>query len=318
MLDSDFIKEIAETSTMDLFLILDDQQDLYTEEEIAAIRKEANSRKDLYRLQGSPKDNRLTCIVCEKKIGFFMLSQECQDGLICFDCYNQLGFYDCNDGHKNLTLAEIEEAGKKELELYNEIQLMQITDDVCPAAKFDDESEQMILSDDESVFTLNEPQLNYPYKFELFSYRQIISFELIENGENIASGGVGRALVGGLLFGDVGAVVGANTRGYTQECVEMKVKITVKDYRSPAFYIPLIAQKTSKKSWKYKERQKMAHDIISKLQIIASSQKQSEQRVNVEGKIDKFQEIREYKALLDEGLISQAEFNKKKKELLGL
>lgn len=33
--------------------------------------------------------------------------------------------------------------------------------------------------------------------------------------------------------------------------------------------------------------------------------------------IDKFDEIRKYKELLDEGIISQEEFDKKKKELLG-
>ena len=37
-----------------------------------------------------------------------------------------------------------------------------------------------------------------------------------------------------------------------------------------------------------------------------------------QNKVDAFEEIRKFKQLLDEGIISEAEFNMKKKELLGL
>src|SRR5690606_10900120 len=46
---------------------------------------------------------------------------------------------------------------------------------------------------------------------QIYNYSDIVNFELLEDGESIASGGLGRALVGGALFGGVGAIVGGVT-----------------------------------------------------------------------------------------------------------
>lgn len=57
----------------------------------------------------------------------------------------------------------------------------------------------------------------------------------------------------------------------------------------------------------------MAQNILSKLQLITNS---SNNKKSVSE--DKFDEIRKYKALLDDGIISQEDFENKKKELLKL
>ena len=46
---------------------------------------------------------------------------------------------------------------------------------------------------------------------QIYSYDDIIDFELLEDGTSVASGGLGRALVGGALFGGAGAIVGGVT-----------------------------------------------------------------------------------------------------------
>ena len=171
----------------------------------------------------------------------------------------------------------------------------------------------MILANHVFVYVTADPQRKRPENYTLFSYDQIVSFELLENGESVASGGIGRAALGGVLFGGVGAVVGASTRSYKSVCEELKIKVTVKDYKDPAFYIPLIAVQASKISSVYKERMKMAQNILSKLQLITSA---DTHRKSVS--TDKFEEIKKYKILLDEGIISQEEFECKKKELLNL
>lgn len=46
---------------------------------------------------------------------------------------------------------------------------------------------------------------------KIYKYSDIVDYELLEDGESITKGGLGRAVVGGALFGGVGAVVGGVT-----------------------------------------------------------------------------------------------------------
>ena len=42
----------------------------------------------------------------------------------------------------------------------------------------------------------------------IYNYSDIVSFELLEDGENITKGGICMAVAGGVLFGNAGAIVG--------------------------------------------------------------------------------------------------------------
>lgn len=69
----------------------------------------------------------------------------------------------------------------------------------------------------------------------IIPYEKIISFEVLQNSHQVASGGLGRAVVGGLLFGGAGAVVGAVTGKSTsvEERQSIKVNITLDNPASP-------------------------------------------------------------------------------------
>ncbi len=257
------------------------------------------------------------CANCRKEMGMFNGKVQVKDKeYFCNACWEKAGFNtwgDLMDKPFMYTSREIISMikGNKDHDL--NIMNFVVTSDICPSAKFNDDTRKMILADHVFVYTTNDPQKKRPDNYTMFSYDQIVSFELLENGESVASGGVGRAALGGILFGGVGAVVGASTRSYKSVCEELKIKVTVKDYKDPAFYIPVIVLETNKSSSVYKERMKMAQNILSKLQLITNS---SNNKKSVSE--DKFDEIRKYKALLDDGIISQEDFENKKKELLKL
>jgi len=158
---------------------------------------------------------------------------------------------------------------------------------------------------------------------KVYSYSDLLDFELIENGESVAKGGLGRAVVGGVLFGGIGAVVGGVTgkRKTSDKCTSLKIKITTKDISKPTCYINLISSTVAKTSSTYKTEYKNAQEILSILQIICK-QVESEtasivttSQPTTDSNAD---EIRKYKELLDDGIITQDEFNAKKKQLLGL
>ena len=180
------------------------------------------------------------------------------------------------------------------------------TSEPADFAKFDDNSRQMILS-------ANIHKVYEPSHYTLFNYDQLVDFELIEDGSSVANGGLGSAVVGGLLFGEMGAIVGAaaGRRKIKPMCESLCIKLTVKDFTYPTFYINLITDKIKKSSFKYKSIMKRAQEVLSQLQLVVNSQSENQS-------VDATDEIRKYKALLDDGLITQEEYEIKKNELLGL
>jgi len=156
-----------------------------------------------------------------------------------------------------------------------------------------------------------------------YSYDDIVDFELIEDGTSISKGGLGRAAVGGLLFGGVGAIVGGVTGGKKakQKCTSLMVKITVNNLSAPTEYIKLITTPTDKSSFTYKAAFQSAQEIVSLLQLICNqrdNEKIVEQATTSAQELSTADEIRKFKSLLDEGIITEEEFLAKKRQLLGL
>ena len=256
------------------------------------------------------------CIVCGKNIGFMDITEKCMDGHICKECYHKMGFEVFSYSHSKCTFEQLKEEGTKEKARVETIKQLNITDDICKAAKFDDISRQMIVSDDRGIFMWQNPQKDFAYKYALISYDQIAGFELIEDGKTIVNS-VGRAVVGGVLFGGAGAVVGALSAEQKQICNELKIKLTLKDCKESVAFITLISGKEYKNGAVYKQRAEMAQKILAKLQQVSTSSAKKENTPLPTSANDPFIEIRKFKALLDEGIITQEEFNQKKKELLG-
>lgn len=111
------------------------------------------------------------------------------------------------------------------------------------------------------------------HKDGIYSYNDLINFDLLEDNTAITSGGVGRALVGGAIFGRVGAVVGGITGPKkSKKIVEhLVVKITVNDFNKPCIMIPLLSKPASIDSKEYREAFRTAHIIISTLDLISKN-----------------------------------------------
>lgn len=158
-------------------------------------------------------------------------------------------------------------------------------------------------------------------KAEVFQYDQIISFDLIENGNSIISGGTGSAIAGGLLFGEVGAVVGGVTanRKTAELCTLLKIKITFRNCQRQSIDITFIENKNGlpKNSYEYRTKYELAEGMITALQVAVDKVKQSETLPKA-SVISTADEILKFKSLLDAGIITEEEFQAKKKQLLGI
>ncbi len=291
------------------------------------------------------------CMICGNKIGTLSSKVTLANGYICKNCAKEMGADDLESkvlrDNKNMSLADLKSLIAAKQEEIAQVESFQPTLKISEMAQFDDVNRRMILSSHTHI-------VYSPKVYTVLGYDQILDFELIEDGKSVAKSGLGRAVVGGILFGEAGAIVGATTRHKQDEiCNEMTLKITVRgaaDY--PAFYMYLITTETKKSSLSYKAIAKEAQDIMSELQVIIDSNRDGYGAAvagatgtgpqGAEGSVayapthaaapaanaaqagaagpvaDPAEEIRKYKSLLDDGIITQHEFDAKKRQLLGL
>jgi len=157
-----------------------------------------------------------------------------------------------------------------------------------------------------------------------YLYSQIVSYELIENGESIISGGLGSAVVGGLLFGFGGAIIGGVTgeRTSREKCVSLIIKITINDMSKPTIFLSFIDKYSAveKSSSKYNKITKQVHECLSALQLVCETQSTEviSEVPTVPTKHTTADEIRKFKNLLDEGVITNEEFEAAKRNLLSM
>lgn len=254
------------------------------------------------------------CSICREPITGWTGFTSCSDGLICSRCYKDLG-YSFNNKEirqmKHMTVREVATKAPRRINTTAIAVNFTPTTEPAPYAKFDDRNKTMLLSPKTHRFYK-------PQHYTWFSYDQLIDFELLENGATVASGGLGRALVGGLLFGGVGAIVGGVTGTKKNICEELKIKLTVTGYSRPAFYITIIDEPVPMNSVLYKKAMEQAQDVMSQLQLATTMIQKMPAQVPAPSSTgsNSTDVLREYKSLLDDGIITQEEYDQKKASVL--
>lgn len=109
-------------------------------------------------------------------------------------------------------------------------------------------------------------------QLEIIKFSEIIRCETIQDNSTILSGGVGRAIVGGILVGGVGAVVGANTRKSKDVVYDLKINITTNNINNPLITIQLINSQTERSSLIYHKCIEFAEKVQATMESIISQQ----------------------------------------------
>lgn len=112
----------------------------------------------------------------------------------------------------------------------------------------------------------------------IFSYNDIISYELLKDGESVTKGGLGSAVAGGVLFGGVGAIVGGvvGSKKTNQEISEFRIKIVTRNVCYTEVYINfLVSGKVKSNSILFKSYSGSAERILSLLAVYRLREKYS-------------------------------------------
>jgi hypothetical protein len=124
--------------------------------------------------------------------------------------------------------------------------------------------------------------------------------------------------VGGLLYGTTGAVIGAasNKRTTVAVCSNLEIKITLRDTYKKICYINFINGNISTSSKIYKNVYSLVQNCMSYLKIACDMVQENSRENGAVGNTSNADELRKFKELLDENIITAEEFEAKKKQLL--
>lgn len=241
------------------------------------------------------------------------VEEKLADGWICLDCLRKSGGV-LSDGlkYEDITkekVIECTKANEKNAELYERFTLTKKVGDYL----YVDETKRLWYIPETMVKGIT------PY---IMSYEDFIDVNVQKNGVNITSGGAAGAITGGMLFGTTGAVVGSviGKKTTREEITNLNMfVITKRPGTASKLFIPLYnGPGVQAGTTKYNYLLSDVESILSAFSIIKADAESRKQNANTMAQMSIPDEIMKYKNLLDSGIITQEEFEAKKKELLGL
>jgi hypothetical protein len=105
----------------------------------------------------------------------------------------------------------------------------------------------------------------------IYTYKELLSFHIFEDGVTSQSGNTGAALVGGALLGGIGAIAGAAaSKTLAGKCNQLQIQIIVDDISNHEINIALISSEEGlpKNGDEYKKQIALARNITSALEYV--------------------------------------------------
>jgi hypothetical protein len=155
-----------------------------------------------------------------------------------------------------------------------------------------------------------------------YNFSDLINYEVYENGQSQVQGRAGSALIGGAFFGLGGMIVGSSmSRNINDKCNQLQLIIRLNDFNSPQIIIDYCKNSNlDKSSILYRNIKNNLQTVCSMLEYMLNEKtleqsfatKTTTPAIKVTGK----DQLKELKEMLDDGLITQEDYEKKKKHIL--
>lgn len=238
------------------------------------------------------------CSICGGQKGVKQLA----DGYVCKDCITKCGNCLITLSWKGVFLNRIKDA---------------ICDNQVNQERGRKFRETKVIEKELYIDDLNQMWKLKPYGDLYFSFHDISSYECLKNGIGVLSVSIGRAVVGGLLFGGAGAILGGISGSKNKEEInEFRIIIKTSNKSYPELSINLLPTgKVKSDSLLFKSYCDKAEKIMLELDRIRGVEESVISSNGSERSLA--DEILKYKNLLDVGAITQEEYNVKKRQLLG-
>lgn len=166
----------------------------------------------------------------------------------------------------------------------------------------------------------------YENTSKIIKFNEVLDFEIFENGNSVVSSRTGSAVVGGLLFGGLGAVAGASgSRTISENCSNLKLKIYTNNIQYSVIMLDFLEKGISKSSALYEQLTEVINEMISLLKIAREHNRQEERKEDKKVIIENVEDIKqnsnlnsikELAELKEKGIITEKEFEESKKKIL--
>lgn len=166
----------------------------------------------------------------------------------------------------------------------------------------------------------------YEGETNILKFEEILDFEIFENGNSVVSSRTGSAVVGGLLFGGLGAVAGASgSRTISDNCSTLKLNIYTNKVQNSVITLDCLEKSIPKTSNEYEQLKDIINRIIGFLKIAREDNRQKERQEDKKVIIENTDEIKqgtqlsslkELAELKEQGIITDEEFQESKKRIL--
>ncbi len=169
------------------------------------------------------------CDVC----GISAAKTKVSDGSVCNSCFSECRYFLTPDeviNYKSLSISTLKDAYVNSKRSKEFEQVFKGTKNIDNHFFIDNTNDLWAVIDN----TYNEKKLI------IFSFKDVESFELMQDDESIITGGLGSAIAGGILFGEVGAIVGGivGTKKIKKVINKFQIRVNLKDMRP--YYINLL------------------------------------------------------------------------------
>lgn len=180
---------------------------------------------------------KIKCSNCNKQLGFLSSKTELKDGILCSNCIDaieKVGMCDLEDRLNNIPLQKFKEIYEKKKYL---------------AQIFETDFQfgnMLIIDNTNKLFVIDGVLLQFD-NLENVEVKFQYSETSTSTAKSKTKKGIGKSLLGGLLFGSVGALVGGmTTKGKTSSstqtnstviCSSCKIILTLKNYYIPKHFI---------------------------------------------------------------------------------
>lgn len=170
-----------------------------------------------------------------------------------------------------------------------------------------------------------------PTSMHLHRYSDIVSISYEENGNDMYNKSLGGAVVGGLLFGGVGAIVGSNTaKAVKNKKIEMmSIKILLKSTSEPTILLEIYNSRNDGAILETKkDADKIFYEGLMKevtgikdifsiiIDIVDKNSASQSQQISVSASNRVADELTKLVQLRDAGVLTEEEFQKQKAKLL--
>lgn len=268
------------------------------------------------------------CCVCGKPLGLFSDKISLKDGVLCTSCMKHGGFSSI-DSSNNLYADGVSKIIKKK------------TSAVCSFSP----------DRDDGIIQIDTRNCLFKIEDNYFFFDEVISYKYNEfpcghtaqgadrRASGAAIGGIIGGIGGGLVGGSIGAAVGGKIGSlFSAACEYMNISLILNNPIKPNYRINFISSKVNTSSQEYKRAYRKANECLETLKIIEQYNIQSRQaRATHKPDVKRVcedktlfiqeghftatkieEELTVYRRMLASDVITEEEYEQKKKQLLSL